>query len=352
MHALSISKVMQFVEYVALVEREPVFIWGQPGVGKSEGIAQLVEKVNGVLCDVRLSQYDSVDLRGFPGVNKETSHTTWHPPSTLPFIGNNNFPDDRPIILFWDEANSAVPAVSAVMYQAINEGRIGEHKFKPNVVQIAAGNRESDRGVTNRQPLPLANRFTHVEATVSVDDFCYWGLQSGKVPPIGVAFIQFRKNLLSTFDSVRNAPEIGKAFATPRTWVKAFKYYMNEKVPVDIKQAAMTGAVGIGPAAEFWGFVDVWQKILPISEIIKNPSGVKLPEGEDKMAMTYATAISVSGHLDPKKKDEVAALHTFLMRLDPEFGVMAWQLAVKRDTKLFQCKEFVDFAKKSKAIFQ
>jgi hypothetical protein len=349
MQALSISKVMSFVEYVALVEREPVFIWGQPGVGKSEGIAQLAAKHDAVLCDIRLSQYDSVDLRGFPGVSSDTGLTCWHAPATLPFIGNDNFPDDQLIILFLDEANAAAPAVSAVAYQLVNDRRVGEHKLKSNVVVVSAGNRESDRGVTNRQPLPLANRFTHVEATVSVDDFCYWGVQSGKVPPIGVAFIQFRKNLLSTFDQVRDKPEIGKAFATPRTWVKAFKYFTNEKVPVDIKQAAMEGAVGTGPAAEFWGFVDVWQKILPISEIIKNPSKVKLP---DDAAMKYATSISVSGALDPKKKDEVAALHTFLMRLDPEFGVMAWQLAVKRDTKLFQCKEFVDFAQKSKAIFQ
>lgn len=41
-------------------------------VGKSEGIAQLAAENDAVLCDIRLSQYDSVDLRGFPGVDADS----------------------------------------------------------------------------------------------------------------------------------------------------------------------------------------------------------------------------------------------------------------------------------------
>jgi hypothetical protein len=328
--------------------REPVFIWGQPGVGKSESISQVSAELSAYFADVRLSQYDSVDLRGFPGVDKDTNLTCWYAPATLPFVGNPNFPDDKLIILFLDECNSAVQAVSAVAYQLINDRRVGEHKLKDNVVVIAAGNREGDRGVTNRQPLPLSNRFTHVEAVVSVDDFCYWGAESGNVPNEGIAFLQFRKPLLSTFDQVREKPEIGKAFATPRTWVKAFKYYKST-MPIDIKQAAMEGAVGTGPAAEFWGFIDIWQKIVPLSQIIKDPTGTPVPEDA---AMKYASSINVSGAMDLAKKHELAALHTYLSRFDPEFAVMGWQLAIKRDRKLLQAKEFVSFAKQSKAIFQ
>lgn len=341
MQKLSIPDAVAMIRWVAYDMREPVMFWGPPGIGKSEGVNEMVSEMNGIMVDVRLSQYDSVDLRGFPGVDKDTDQTVWHPPSTLPFKGNPNFPDDKPIWVFFDEINSAVPAVLAVAYQAINERRIGEFEFKDNVYIVAAGNRETDRGVTNRMPLPLANRFTHVEGVESVDAWCHWGQRTGKVPPVGIAFIQFRKVLLMTFDPA-NAE---KAFATPRTWVKAMKYYMSS-MPENLKMAAMAGAVGDGPAGEFWGFVDVWQKMIPIQEIIKNPTTVLIP-GEDEMGLRYAIAVNVSGHMSKKT---IAPLSAFLSRMDVELSVLAWQLALKRDTSLDQTDEFVTFAQKHKAV--
>lgn len=339
MHTISINDAITLIEEVAINLHEPVMLWGQPGVGKSEMLQQVAVKHSAELVDVRLSQYDSVDLRGFPGVHEATGLTVWHAPSTLPFIGNPHFLDGHPIILFLDEINAAAPAVSAVAYQLINDRRVGEHKLLDNVVVVAAGNREGDRGVTNRMPLPLANRLTHAEIGVDVDTWCEWAQRKG-LPSIGVAFMQFRKPLLSTFDPAK--PD--KAFATPRTWVKALNYYASA-MPGHTKQAAMAGAIGDGPAAEFWGFVDVWHKMTPISKILADPEGIELPE---EASMTYATTVSVSGALTAKT---VKPLHKFLVRLSPEFAVLAWQLAVKRDDGLFSTKEFIDFSQRYKVIF-
>jgi hypothetical protein len=188
------------------------------------------------LCDIRLSQYDSVDLRGIPVPH--AGMTVWHAPITLPFKGNAAFSeDDVPIFLFLDEINSAAPSVAAVAYQLINDRSVGEHRLMDNVRVVAAGNREQDRGVTNRMPTPLANRFTHVEVDVDVNAWCWWAQEEG-LPAEGIAFMQFRKNLLSTFDPAK--PD--KAFATPRSWEKALLYYADKSMPEHIKQAAMSGA--------------------------------------------------------------------------------------------------------------
>lgn len=341
MQKLSIPDAVAMIRHTAIALEEPVMFWGAPGIGKSEGVNQMVEDLDGIMVDIRLSQYDSVDLRGFPGVEKDTDQTVWHPPSTLPFVGNDRFPDDKLVVLFLDELNSAVPAVMAVAYQLVNEKRVGEHKLKPNVRVVAAGNRETDRGVTNRMPLPLANRFTHVEGIESVDAWCLWGQRTGKVPPVGIAFMQFRKPLLMTF----KPDTTEKAFATPRTWAKAMKYY-TASMPEHLKMAAMAGAVGDGPAAEFWGFVDIWQNMIPIEQIIKNPDKVPLPK-ESEMGLRYALTINVSGHMDKKT---AKPLSVFLARLDPEFAVLAWQMAIKRDDQLDQTPEFMDFAKKHKGV--
>jgi hypothetical protein len=342
MHTLSIPEIKQFVRHIVFDMREPVMIWGQPGVGKSQGIKQLCTEMGAIMVDIRLGQYDSVDLRGIPVPDMEEELTVWHVPSTLPFKGNPRFDEDgAPILLFLDEINGAAPAVSGVAYQLVEDRGVGEHKLMDNVYLVAAGNRESDRGVTNRQPLPLSNRFTHVEATTNVEA---WSLhaQSMGWPQVGVAFLNFRKELLSTFSPEK--PD--KAFATPRTWAKALKYFANDKMPLLIKQAGMAGAVGQGPAAEFWGFVDIWQKMTPLKDIEKNPTTVKVPED---MSMKYAVSVAISGALTAKN---VKPFHTFLKRMDPEFVVLAWQLASKRDESLFSTPEFLDVATTYKSVFQ
>lgn len=339
MHSLTIRDAKKFLQHIAIDLREPVFVWGQPGAAKSEGIAQLAADNDALLVDVRLSQYDSVDMRGIPSLHEATKTTVWYAPSTLPFVGSA-FPTDRPIVLFLDEMNSATSSVAAVAYQLINDRRVGEHLLMPNVIVIAAGNRDGDRGVTNRMPTPLANRFTHVEvvpdAEVWVEDYA----APRNLPAVGIAFLLFRKSLISTFDPSR----ADKAFATPRTWAKALRYY-DTAMPTAIKNAAIAGAVGDGPAAEFAGFVDVWGRMPDLQTIIDNPRTVPM---SDEMSMQYAIAMNISGALSLKT---VTPLTTYLLRMPPEFLVMAWHMALKRDTALLGTTEFLTIADKLKKVF-
>jgi hypothetical protein len=334
MYKLNITKVQSLLQAVAIDQHEPVMLWGQPGAGKSEAVQQLAVTNNAELVDIRASQFDSVDFRGIP-VPTDTGHTVWYAPSVLPFIGNNTFPDDRMIILFLDEINSAAPSVAAVCYQLINDRRVGEHVLKPNVRVIAAGNRESDRGVTNRMPTPLANRFTHVEVEVDAETWIEWALDNG-VHPIFTAFFKFRPALITTFDPSK--PD--KAFATPRTWAKAAKYYSSD-MPRDVMDAAIAGAVGMGPGAEFMGFTAIWQDMPDLNALIKSPSTASLPDG---VGMSYAVAVGLSGKMTLKNAD---AVHTYLDRMAPEYVVCAWTLAIKRDAALATTDAFVDkYAKK------
>lgn len=341
MQSLTIPTLKQFLDHVAIRLREPVFVWGQPGVGKSEAIHQLTQSVNGTLVDVRMSQYDSVDFRGIPAPNDATATTVWYMPATLPFKGNPAFDglDDRPIILFLDEMNSAAASVQAVGYQLVNDGRVGEHVLRDNVVVIAAGNRETDKGVTTRMPTPLANRFTHVEAIVDPDAWCFWAQDAG-LDPVGIAYIQFQKSDLSTFDPSK--PE--KAFATPRTWAKALRYYSDGAMPEHIKMAAMDGAIGPGVAAKFWGFVDVWRKMPSIKDIIANPLKVDVPT---EPSMQWAVSIACSGAMTTQT---TAPLHTYLKRIGDEHLTIAWQLSLKRDPKLHATPQFVEMGKLLKGL--
>lgn len=328
MMQLKLPAAIKLVHQAAILMNEPVALWGPAGVGKTEGISALVDRIGAVMCDIRLGQYDSVDMRGFPGIDPKTGLTIWHAPSTMPFIGNDAWPDDRIIVMFLDEISSATMPVAGNAYQLVNEGRLGEHVLKPNVRIVAAGNREGDRGVVNRSPKPLMNRFTHAEVVPDVEALCHW-LQDNGYPGVGIAFLQFRPDLIDTFDASSPA----KAFATPRTWAKAFNYWASDMDP-ETKAAAQAGAVGMGPAAEFGAFTQVWSSMIPIKDIIADPKKAPVPT---EPSMCYAVAVNVSGNMNA---DTVTPLSAYLDRMEPDFAVLAWTLATRRDKKLTLSHEF------------
>ena len=349
---INIPTLKRVVSEMCIKHRYVPIFRGEFGTGKSEGVQQAVTAADAILCDVRLGQYDSVDMRGFPAVDPLTSTTCWYPPSTLPFKGNPRFPADRIVVVFFDEITSASPGVFANAYQLVNEYRLGEHEFGDNVRVCCAGNLDSDRGIVNRIPMPLNNRMLHYRIAVDLEAWCRWAAANGVDPRI-IAYhgwaVKASKggktgNRLMQWDPEDAEPPA--TVPTPRTWKRAadiFNAYYN--IDPDFCSLNMSAALGEGETTEFMAFLKVWQNLIPISAILKNPKGVNLPDEE---SLIYATAVSVSGAMD---LTSVKPLHTFLTRLAPEYVVMAWQLALARNEALYMSDEFLDVGQRYKVIF-
>lgn len=378
MQQVTISEFKNCVYHGAIRNAKPLFGWGESGVGKTAAIRQVVEELDkrevaipippkagakggepstkvkrpgATLCDIRVSQYESVDFRGLP--ESENKMTVWNLPATLPFVGNPNFNSDPDhiIILSLDEFTHGLEGIMAVCYQLVNEGRVGEHVLMPNVRIVALSNREMDKGISHSMPKPLDNRFTHVEVILSVDEFCAYAQNKG-LHPMGPMFLQFRKQLLNTFlvdDGKGNLrPTTDHAFATPRSWETALQYYADPDMPRSVKEVLMAGAVGNGPAGEFWGFekaYDSLSKLIPA--IMKDPKKAPVPEARDVM---FAVTVSLSGDMTAQNVDKI---YTYLKRLDREFCMLAWIMALKReelakDEQLLYTPAYVDFGKEYK----
>ena len=161
-------KAAQRAIHFAIKTRRPVFLWGPPGIGKSEVVAQIGENTDREVIDVRLALWEPTDIKGIPYFDSNANTMTWAPPAELP-----TDPDSTAII-FLDELNSAPPAVQAAAYQLILNRRVGTYKLPDGVDIVAAGNRDGDKGVTFRMPAPLANRFVHLEMKVDFDDWQDW----------------------------------------------------------------------------------------------------------------------------------------------------------------------------------
>ena len=191
--------------------KRPLFLWGPPGIGKSELVEGITKDLGGLMIDLRLGQMEPTDIRGIPFYNKDLGKMDWAPPIELP---DEEMSAAYPIVvLFLDELNSAAPSVQSAAYQLILNRRIGKYRLPDNVVMVAAGNRESDKGVTYRMPTPLANRFIHQEMKVDFASWQTWAVEN-KIHPEVVGYLSFAKQDLYDFD----AKSSSRAFATPRSW--------------------------------------------------------------------------------------------------------------------------------------
>lgn len=228
----------------AVAKRRPVFIWGPPGVGKSDMVSQVASEFpNSAVIDLRMALMDPTDIKGVPYYSAGDNTMKWAPPSELP---SAEFAESHDVVfLFLDELNSAPPAVQAAAYQLVLNRRVGSYVLPKNVVIIAAGNRMGDKGVTYRMPSPLANRFMHLEIRVDFEDWEQWAV-TNTIHPHVVGFLKQFKGDLYNFDPVQH----DRAFATPRTW-SFVSDMLDDALPDSANTDMVAGLVGEGMAIKF-----------------------------------------------------------------------------------------------------
>ena len=228
----------------AFKKQRPLFLWGPPGIGKSELVADVTAELGGYMIDLRLGQMEPTDIRGIPFYNKDTGKMDWAEPVDLP---TQELASQYPIVVvFFDEMNSAAPSVQSASYQLILNRRSGKYVLPDNVVMVAAGNRESDKGVTYRMPTPLANRFIHQEIKTDFDSWQDWAVTHNQHKDI-IGYLGSNKQDLYDFDPRSSS----RAFATPRSWSFVSDLLSDEDTDDDTITNLISGTIGEGLAIKF-----------------------------------------------------------------------------------------------------
>ena len=220
--------------------QRPVFMWGPPGIGKSDIVKQIGAEQNRDVIDVRLSLWEPTDIKGIPYYSSKKNTMEWAPPAELPCD------KDSTAILFLDELNSAAPATQAAAYQLILNRRVGTYILPDGVSIVAAGNRDSDKGVTFRMPAPLANRFLHLELRTDFEDWNEWATKNRQHPQV-VGYLNFAKQDLYDFDP----KSISRSFATPRSWSFVSELLDDDELAENTLTDLVAGAIGEGLAIKF-----------------------------------------------------------------------------------------------------
>lgn len=306
--------------------KQSVFVWGQPGIGKSAVIKNIATERGIGFIDLRLSQLDTVDLRGFPMMKNDRMEFAI--PGFLP-----TDMDSEGIIVL-EELNSARPDMQATAYQFIHDRQIGAYKLPPKWSLIAAGNRDKDNGVTYSMGAPLSSRFVHVDFEVDFDDWRQWAVANGIAPEI-TNFISFRPALLNQFDPLK------RSFPTPRTWEFVSKLLGSNVQDRLVESHLIDGSVGPEACAEFRAFLKIYRDLPNPDMVLMNPSKAPVP---DDLATLYALCGALAARTT---ESNFGRLIEYCARLRGEFQVLTIKDACMRNKELAHTAEFADWTVKN-----
>lgn len=311
-------------------EMQPIWLEGQPGIGKSAIVREVTEDKSIGFLDSRLAQQDPTDMRGIPAI--ENGRAKWLAPSELPTEGQG--------IWILDELSSAPPLVQASAYQLTLDRRIGEYRVPDGWYIIAAGNRLKDRAIVQRISTALANRFSWINFEPDLDDWINWAMRK-QINPNIIGFIKFKPDLLAP---EYNAEADEKAFPTPRTWEftsRALSFVRDSKVLHEL----IEGTIGRGATAEFMAFLKVQTELPDLNDIF---NGKDYVPPENRMDLRYAL---VSGLATRAKGSQFERMLQYSYKLPAEFGVMLIQmLAHRSETDMAKAPSFGKWAREHSDI--
>lgn len=262
----------------------PILIEGRPGTAKTSRISAAASDLNLPLETVIASLREPADFLGLPIPNMDGAQVHYAAPAWARRIAETGG------VVFFDELNTAAPAVQAALLRCVLEGVVGDLVLPPTVRFVAAQNAVEDAAGGYDLAAPLANRFGHLSDTdVTVDAWASWLLSgaSGGTPGhsdgindvsvsttsrealeaqvmkawpepyakakgLAVAFLR-RKNLLLQ-QPKSGDPAASKAWPSPRSWDMAIRAMAGAEVHglSEVDQETLVAAfIGLGAASEF-----------------------------------------------------------------------------------------------------
>lgn len=344
---LNIEQMKSALTY-AFIADIPVMLWGPPGIGKTQGLYQWAADNDYVVIDIRLSQIEPVDMRGIPYRCPDTNRTMWAIPSMWPDPDDH----DTKYVIFFDEINHGDKSTMSASFQAIQERALGEYKFPKGCRFAAAGNRAKDRGIANLMPVPLRNRFLHLEIYSAMADFVGHALRT-KFHELVIGFARFSPDSINELIEHNNTEEEHKraaearthnAISTPRTMEMVSKILYSAtdaqtgKIDFDGIKPLILGAIGEEVAVKFNGYAQFYKDLPDMDKLIKNPSNFDIP---DNPGMLHAISIGLAARVNAKNAENVVK---YVLRMPQEFQAYCMKDAVSRDMSLIATQAFADWS--------
>lgn len=221
----------------AIENKKSVMIWGHPGIGKTSIIRHISKLMDYHLEMILLSTKTQYDVAGMAvNVAKDDIADNVVSYSMASFLYNSRkvFKETgKNTVFLFDEINTAERFTLAPAYQFLQDRSVDGDKFHENDIVIASGNYEDTGGLTEKMPLPLANRVKHIYLEVTADEWIKIYAVHNNIHPLIISFLSndANKKHFMNFDYEKLNASQCKSFASTRSLESLsddlYTYYRN-----------------------------------------------------------------------------------------------------------------------------
>ena len=274
---------------------KPIFIYGAPGIGKTEIVGQAADELGVRVIELDLQFMSPEDFLGIPSrhdiapveiengnvIDYGKGFTRSNPPTLLP---PDNGEDGKGGIIFMDEMNRANKAVLNSIMQFVQRGKVGPYRLPDKWIIVAAGNRPEEAEGVVEFDFALADRFTIKNYVPTIEGWSSWADKNQKILPELVTFLTFNDNLFHYLDADKKSLN----YPTPRSWTDGALILHDEIIDQgvntwrDIKRDDILNIfydqVGPEAAGKFVAYLDILRKVsdADMDNMINNPTSAKM----------------------------------------------------------------------------
>jgi hypothetical protein len=313
---------------VAIADRVPLLIIGDPGIGKTSIPRQFAHSQGQTfgLAETLAYLFEPVDFRGLLTTNETNRTTDSYSLGKWPLqrlIDKGVYPKRG--ILLLDELLNAHRDVLTACAEPLCDHRVNGEPLGEGWSIVATGNHIGSGTSANPLPSHVANRVSVVRVKPTWDEWLVWA--TGKIRPELLGYFSIQSgNDLFDFDPKKLTPN--QPYLTPRSlenlsrrldaWYGA---YPTKTPPIHV-YSSVVGEYG----GKLYATLDYVNELVPWPEIQADPCACRMPT---KHAAVYsqiqviAGALKSCGKIIPKAVAKAA--FTYIQRFNQETSVVAMQ---------------------------
>jgi hypothetical protein len=169
------------------------------------------------------------------------------------------------------------------------------------------------------------------------DSWAEWAEGAGVLPEVQ-GFCRFRPDLFAAYEGYEEL-----AVYNPRTagWIVNSLLLAARQMgaPKAIVGVLLQGAIGSGRAAELLAYLELWEQMPDIDQLLRQPGAAALPANRG-IACAVAVALARRTKGEPAK---ARAAIQFLVRLPREVAQFGLSAVLKAAPAAAGCKEYIDW---------
>ena len=346
---------------------KPLFIFGAPGIGKTEIVAQAADVLGISLLNLDAQNMAMEDFMGVPKVidveepefeegvegrrikSIGKGKTRFNPPAVLPTDNGSN---GKGGILFLDELNKADDYLLRKLNQFVQKGRLNDYVLPSNWIIVAAGNRPQDRVDIAAMDTSFVQRFRIVNYVpeIGVDPkgniVGGWAKYAEKTGQILPELIYYLAADTEQFHYLDTEKEIG-IYPTPRSWTDGARSLFSEmqkrgykswrEIPNRKLQSIFHDAVGTVAAAKFVEYLDILRELSDedMNVVLADSARAKMVAKFEKnkrylYAISHSLLKKVDKETDIAVRDEmVYNVINYIARYG-QFEILTWLISMIR----------------------